>query len=300
MSGHICPNGHTSESGDYCDTCGAPIAAGAAPAGSAGVAASAVPVGGPVVGGGSLGSGGRTTGSGASAASPAGPLPATKPCPHCSTDNADDALFCESCGYDFTTGTPPRAPDAPSSLDLDADGDAGSGADADAHAGAGAGPGADINAGQAQALSPAPPPLAPAIEPGYVVEVWVDPDWHEAQESEVACPSPGLPVVVPLTARSVLVGRRSVSRGINPEVDCGADIGVSRRHAQLSTDGQRWWVEDLQSANGTYVGPASGPLPTTALPAGRRELDGDDRVYVGAWTRLVLREATPQERSGTA
>lgn len=152
----------------------------------------------------------------------------------------------------------------------------------------------------AAAPVPAPTPVAPAIEPAFVVEIWVDPDWHEAQESDVACPSPGLPTVAPLRAQSVLVGRVSVSRGITPDVDCGTDIGVSRRHAQLTTDGQRWWVEDLQSANGTYVGPASGPLPTAPIPAGRHELADDDRIYLGAWTRLVVRDATAEERAGIA
>ena len=76
---------------------------------------------------------------------------------------------------------------------------------------------------------------------------------------------------------------------------------MSRRQAQLTTDGQRWWVEDLQSSNGTYVGPASGPLPSEPVPPGqRRELDEDDRIYLGAWTRLVVRRATPEEQNGTA
>ncbi len=268
MSGYTCPNGHSSASADYCDTCGAPIEPAAPPDGAGGA-----PAGGSAVAPGRTGAppqGAPTTQPGPDGT--AGP----KPCPHCGTDNADDALFCESCGFDFTTGTPPRPPDPASSLDI------------------------DVNAGQAQAMSPAPPPVAPAIEPASVVEIWVDPDWHAAQESDVPCPSPGLPAVAPLTAQSVLVGRRSLSRGINPEVDCGSDIGVSRRHAQLTTDGQRWWVEDLQSANGTYVGPASGPLPTAAIPAGRHELADDDRIYVGAWTRLVVREATAEERTGSA
>ena len=58
-----------------------------------------------------------------------------------------------------------------------------------------------------------------------------------------------------------------------PRSTARGDPGVSRRQAQLTTDGQRWWVEDLQSSNGTYVGPASGPLPTDPVPPGqRREL----------------------------
>ena len=111
-------------------------------------------------------------------------------------------------------------------------------------------------------------------------------------------PSPGLPVVVPLTVRSVLVGRVSASRSIHPDIDCTSDTGVSRRHAQLTTDGQRWFVEDLGSSNGTFVGPASGPLPDQPIPVGpRTELDADDRVYVGAWTRIVVRAATDDERA---
>ena len=94
----------------------------------------------------------------------------------------------------------------------------------------------------------------------------------------------------------------SASRNIHPDIDCSADTGVSRRQAQLTTDGQRWWVEDLQSSNGTYVGPGerSAARATPVPPGQRRELAEDDRVYVGAWTRLVVRRATPEEQNGTA
>jgi hypothetical protein len=143
-----------------------------------------------------------------------------------------------------------------------------------------------------------PDPVAPSVAVEWVAEVWVDPDWYAEQDSDEQCPSPGLPVVVPLRVRSMLVGRTSRSRNIHPEIDCADDVGVSRRQAQLSTDGTRWRVEDLQSSNGTYVGPASGPLPTTPLAAGqRRELAEDDRIYVGAWTRIVVRRATAAERA---
>jgi len=143
--------------------------------------------------------------------------------------------------------------------------------------------------------------VAPPVEVKWVAEVWVDPDWYADQESDEPCPSPGLPVVVPLRTQSLMIGRRSKSRNINPEIECASDVGVSRRQAQLTTDGQRWWVEDLQSSNGTYVGSASGPLPTDALPPGqRRELAEDDRIYLGAWTRIVVRRATPEEQAGRA
>ncbi|MEV5964748.1 FHA domain-containing protein [Kribbella sp. NPDC051952] len=240
MSTVTCPSGHPSVSTDYCDVCGLPIGAAATPA------AAAVPA--PAV---------------------AAPGPATQTCPNCSDAAAADALFCENCGYDFTTGTMPRPA---SSLDLPA-------------AGAPA--------------SPMPP--APREVAEWVVERWVDPDWYAVQQSDDPCPSPGLPAVIPLTEKSVLIGRPSRSRGISPEVDCGDDTGVSRRQAQLTTDGQRWWVEDLQSSNGTYVASAAGPLPEDPIvPGQRQELNPDDRVYVGAWTRLVVRKSTPEEQAGQA
>jgi FHA domain-containing protein len=243
-----CPNGHASAATDYCDTCGAPImAAGEAPAAPpAERKLTVVPDPTPEVEG--------------------------KPCPNCSEEAPADALFCESCGYDFTTGTMPRSE-----------------------------PGVNLGTLPPPEKGATVTPLPPKAPAEWVVERWVDPDWYAAQQADDPCPSPGLPVVVPLTAKSVLVGRPSKSRGILPDVDCGDDTGVSRRQAQLTTDGQRWWVEDLQSSNGTYVGPASGPLPTTPVPPGQRqELAGDDRVYVGAWTRLVVRRATEAEKSGQA
>jgi FHA domain len=254
---YTCPDGHSSESADYCDVCGAPIApAAASAAGASPPAAAASPA----------------------ANSPAQPAPATtgsaldldaatpeRPCPHCGGQNAPDALFCEDCGYDFTTGQLPR--EAP------------------------AGP-------AASPPTPPAPAAAPPVE--WVAEVWVDPDWYAAQEADDPCPSAGMPVVVPLTDRSLLVGRRSVSRNIRPQVDVSSDTGVSHRHAQLTTDGQRWWVEDLQSSNGTYLGSAGAGLPTAPITPGQRvELADDDRIYLGAWTRLVVRRATPEERTGS-
>jgi hypothetical protein len=143
--------------------------------------------------------------------------------------------------------------------------------------------------------------VAPPVEFEWVAEVWVDPDWYADQETEDALPSAGLPMVVPLRTQSLLIGRQSKSRNIHPEIDCTSDTGVSRRQAQLTTDGRRWWVEDLQSSNGTYVGAASGPLPVDPVPPGQRqELAEDARIYVGAWTRVVVRRATPEERAGQA
>ncbi|MEW1954457.1 FHA domain-containing protein [Terrabacter sp. NPDC080008] len=310
----VCPNGHVSEAEDYCDTCGSPIdlAAQPAPAASAtggGQGAAGSPAGSSAASGSSLDLGpdergaatgtatGTETGTATGAAQTTG-APAALECPNCHTENPDGALFCEACGYDFTTGAMPRDPSVTPGELVDTEphefADSGEVPAASVAAGAGApsataaGPGAGAAEGEAGGESPA------AFE--WLAEVWVDPDWYQTQEAEDPCPSPGLPTIMPLRHRSVLLGRVSTSRNTHPEIDLSSDPGVSRRHAQLTTDGTRWFVEDLGSSNGTYVGPASGPLPETAIAVGpRTELGDDDRLYVGAWTRVVVRRATPDE-----
>ena len=237
-----CPNGHESQATDYCDVCGAAMPQ----AGDTTV----VPVLDP------------------DAAPPAEETPPPpsggQDCPNCGTTNAADALFCEACGYDFTTGTMPRKGD-PATADP---------ADASAN----------------------PGNISPPLDDTWVAELWIDPQWYAEQSSPDPLPSAGPPTVVPLHNTSLLVGRESKSRGIHPDVDCGADNGVSRRHAQLTTDGTRWWVEDLGSANGTFVAGAVDPLPKTPIdPSQKREVGPDDRIYVGSWTRLVIRKAAPGE-----
>ncbi len=297
----ICPAGHETSQTDFCDTCGLPVAAGqeAAPPAPAAVPAA------PVV------------------------------CPRCQTPNVADALFCEACGFDFTTGTMPAAAGAPAAAwpgvptagavpavpdapvapavpdpapvvaapeaaaphphdaavthDVVTEGDPESDFEAES-------PAPHVEAGEA---APAPAvPARPAVE--WVAELWIDPDWYTAQGSTDPLPSPGLPDIVPLVKESNLIGRVSHSRGIFPDVDCELDTGCSRRHAMLTTDGTRWWIEDLDSANGTFVGGAAGPLPAMPIPQGRVELGPGQRIYVGAWTRIVVRRATDDEKEALA
>jgi hypothetical protein len=325
----ICENGHRSGTDDYCDVCGLPVRP---------LPATPSPT-----------------------AAPTGPT--SQKCPNCGATNPADALFCEACGYDYTTGTLPRSdaagmlglrrPDAAvtlpattSVLDIDAP------VVPPVAVPSAPVPPLEQSAPSASATpsyvslqpSPAPAPVSPAepapadgapvealaapeqaptettegsaepeaasdegaaLESGpldkeeptrgrpaprresYVAEIWIDPDWYEVQETDEPMPS------VVLGADN-LVGRVSESRNIHPEVDCGIDSGVSRRQSRLSTDGARWYVEDLGSANGTFVGPAAGPLPLSPI-TGRYELGPDDRVYVGAWTRIVVRKASKDE-----
>lgn len=256
-----CANGHQTSATDYCDQCGSPIAT-------------------------------------AGKHEPSAPAPAEAKqgieCPQCQSVNVADALFCEACGFDFLGGpapsTTPRS-GTPSSEPGSAPAEAVENPlDDDATTVT-----AVVGSQSSEAQQPAT--ASPDIDVEWVVELWIDPDWYAVQNSPDPMPSPGVPQTVALRHRSVLIGRTSRSRNINPHVDCASDTGVSRRQAQLTTDGSRWFIEDLDSANGTFVAPATGRLPSYPIAVGKRtELDADDRVYFGAWSRMVLREATEEEK----
>jgi FHA domain len=83
------------------------------------------------------------------------------------------------------------------------------------------------------------------------------------------------------------IGRRSPSRGLDPEIDLTgppADPGVSHLHAVLISDEDGGWtVFDPGSANGTLVNGRE-------MAAGSRlRLRDGDRICVGAWTMLTIR-----------
>jgi hypothetical protein len=89
-----------------------------------------------------------------------------------------------------------------------------------------------------------------------------------------------------LTGREMRIGRRSVSRGLEPEIDLTgppADPGVSHLHAVLIAEPDGTWaVLDPGSANGTIVNAGE-------IVAGVRvPLHDGDRICVGAWTVLTL------------
>jgi len=269
----VCAEGHQTAAPDFCDQCGLPVTAAPEPV------APAAPVG----------------------------VEQTA-CPNCGTARQPGALFCESCGYDFTTGALPtadlrtqlglpplpgtEAPD-PGTSDAPTPGAAATPVDAPA-TGSTTPPGDEAAPEEAPVSPDTAPPAIPRVRSGaWVAEVWVDPQWYAMQESDDPLPPQGPPRIVPLRD-SALIGRRSVSRNIHPDVDCEPDVGCSRRQAYLTYAQGYWYVNDLDSANGTYVGAASGALPENPITE-RTQITPDTRVYVGAWTRIVVRPAIEED-----
>jgi hypothetical protein len=253
MATTLCPNGHASTTSDYCDTCGAPIG---------GSPSSAAPAAPPVQ---------SAPPDPAAAAAPGGPSAQSAQnvtCAHCGAQNPADALFCEVCGYDFTTGQAPP-PETPRPV---------------------------VTHASAPTVAPAPAPTS-----GWAVEISADAGWYASKATGDTDPFPvnATARLVALTGHVALIGRESASRGIHPEIDAGADSAVSRRHAQLVRTGHSWQVVDLQSTNGTYVGRAGLAPPDDPLPSGQPvDLAPGDSVFVGAWTRINLRNLDEPAAAG--
>jgi hypothetical protein len=99
----VCPQGHASETTDYCDQCGAPIAAPTVPPAPSAPVATPEPV--------------------APAAHVApdeeeeefdtSPAALAEPCPVCLTPRTGNDRFCEVCRYNFETRTPTIPPGGP-------------------------------------------------------------------------------------------------------------------------------------------------------------------------------------------
>jgi hypothetical protein len=263
-----CPHGHQSVSTDYCDECGAridaaPLAQQQAPVTGTPASVPAAPTSAPPA----AGSGG--------------------PCPVCSAPRT--GRFCEQCGWDFLseatptpmatptptpTPTPAPAPDStPTSTGMPTPA-----------------PAATSSAAPTPQPSPGPSPDAP-----LKLLVSADRDYHarmaaiDAPDAEVVA----FPVFCPdrrfaLTGGTLLIGRRSRSRGIEPEIDLTGppeDAGVSHSHAALmSTSDGGWAVIDLGSSNGTYINDSTTPIEPN-MPVPVRE---GDQIHVGAWTTLTL------------
>jgi hypothetical protein len=280
-----CPSGHDSASTDFCDVCGMRMDGAAAPATS-----SAAP---------------------SADAAPAPAAPAGEPCPQCGA--ARTGQFCEVCGFNFATVTAPVAavpgsavpgaapagvPGGPAPAGPGVAPGPGSGAGDGAALPVSAGPGADGDAtvgpaGVAGTGAGSGAEAVPDAAAGWTAVVTADRAYYD---SVIAAGGPDaasieFPGYCPerrfrLTGREMRIGRRSVSRGLEPEIDLTgppADPGVSHLHAVLIAEPDGTWaVLDPGSANGTIVNQGE-------IVAGVRvPLHDGDRICLGAWTVLTM------------
>jgi len=80
---------------------------------------------------------------------------------------------------------------------------------------------------------------------------------RSAPRSLTVTEGPNAGQVIPLDGRPLLIGR-------GPDAALRLDDDyVSTRHARIATNGEQWFVEDLGSTNGTYLGSqrVTSPVP---------------------------------------
>ncbi len=237
-----CPMGHDSAATDFCDVCGVRIGSpppdgvpAAAPPGTA-PPGTARPDTAPV----------STLPAVSVPTVPAGPDSAATPCPRCGT--AGEGRFCESCGFDYASGT--------------------------------------ATSGTAAA------PVTAAGVATWTAVVTADREYFDSVLAEGGPDAASLqfPAYCPqrqfrLSGTEMRIGRRSVSRGLEPEIDLAgppADPGISHLHAVLMAEPGGWAILDPGSANGTQVNGSD-------IPSGVKvSLHPGDRVTVGAWTVLTF------------
>ncbi len=265
----LCPNGHDSASDDFCDVCGMRI--GGSPATSPSAAVSAPPRPDPA-------------------------HSAAETCPRCGTPRTGQ--FCEACGFNFSgprfipagpppsapPGLPPSVPPGPA-IPLTSVGSAAPFAP----------PAPSAESAPSARSAPSSPSMSsfPYPQATWTAVVGADRAYYERVQA-VAGPE-GAAVAFPsycaerrfqLVGNQMRIGRRSVSRGLAPEIDLTgppSDPGISRLHAVLiATPDASWAVLDPGSANGTLVnGSEIGIGDQVPLHDG-------DRINLGAWTAITV------------
>jgi FHA domain-containing protein len=106
----------------------------------------------------------------------------------------------------------------------------------------------------------------------------------EQPEAPVAEEPAQQAVSIELDGRSRQITSASTVLGRGVEADVVVDdAGVSRKHAEIRTDGRRVWVVDLGSTNGTFVD--GERVQTGELRDGSRITIGRTRivVHIGTW-----------------
>jgi len=301
----ICPIGHDSASDDFCEKCGLRIGGSPSPGSTGGTASTESGGYGPA-------GSGSPSGGPASGSSPVLSMPGAgsgsggtgEPCPNCGTPKVGP--FCETCGYKFGSGQPPWSPAqaAPASAPGFPPSAPPPGLSPSAPpwppassppSTASAPPVPSVpSVPIAQPVSPtspvAPPYAAPAA---WSAVVSADRQYYQSVQAvggpdmaAVSFPGYYAERRFRLTGSQMRIGRRSVSRGIEPEIDLTgppADPGISRLHAVLiATPDGNWAVLDPGSANGTLVN--GNEIPTNVeVP-----LQDGDRINLGGWTAITV------------
>lgn len=187
-------------------------------------------------------------------------------CPTCTTPNEAGATFCDQCGASLTALIAAAVP-APAAA-------AKYGSCPVCGAAAMSGDAFCEECGAALGV-PAPAPVTAAAAPAGPAGAAVP---HTVRAQILI----GNGQSVELSGKpSYLIGREDQVSGIYPDVDTtrsdGDAAGVSRRHAEIVQQSDLWFLQDLNSTNGTYIN------NQRVAPHSRQPLRSGDQIRLGKW-----------------
>jgi len=100
-----------------------------------------------------------------------------------------------------------------------------------------------------------PKPLSPPPRPPEFVPL--SPTASGALPMSLIVERYGIEIHVPVKEKGIVIGREDADNNIFPDIDTttfgGNQAGVSRRHAQITLQLNQYFIQDLNSTNGTYV-----------------------------------------------
>jgi pSer/pThr/pTyr-binding forkhead associated (FHA) protein len=211
-------------------------------------------------------------------------------CPFCNFENEEGALFCEQCKSDLGSVTPaPAAEAVPMAAVLEEPPPVAAFPTAEPI------PMAALHEAPPMAAvvdeSPAPPPAPPepALAPTPAAAVEAAPAAAAPAPTDAAkLPADAKPKLVVLRGQRINVeyplyeGLNFVGRADEKPVDIDLDdqeppdkVWCSRQHALINFEDSMLTIEDLNSANGTYVN------RTKVYPGQKRQLSVNDVIQIG-------------------
>jgi len=183
-------------------------------------------------------------------------------CPYCGHKTPAGSQFCENCGSQLTIQPsqppvqPPPPPVEPPAMP----------------------PSTPTPAAAQVPQTPPVSPPEPSPEPSIAPETP-----PSLISGYFAIPESNVRLDIPAGKQTIIIGREDPVSGIFPDIDLdqhsGQDLGVGRRHAQMTLQAGQLLIEDLDSVNGTVVNKQKIP-PRTLKPV----QDGDE-IRLG---KLVL------------
>lgn len=173
-------------------------------------------------------------------------------CPYCHQELLEGTVFCPECGFNLgDTGGTAQAPEPVAAAP-------------------------EPSAAPAEALSSSTGRTTAQISPTQL---------------RLLVLNSGRTIPCPL-GEVLLIGRADPGGGIFPEVDLSQDngymAGVSRRHARIVRRGDEFFLEDLNSMNGTFLN-RNKLSPHTAVPF----QDGDEIRLGNLVLRVIIEEYRP-------